>query len=491
MSITSFIRRRISTLLRERNLQRADMQSAEETIMKLNSENQALQTGFQELRTYLINNSIETVPPYPDKVNQVKLLKRSKQQLQEELDHLTHERSKLLTDLEELSEELTLLKANERQAQAQNSTVINVKQKIDSLRNQLSSLDRLNHPEPSRISFARQDSSDDSLRSFTSNEPRPTSFDAAAVPRPPNLEAQLRQKTQELNESNERLTTILEVSRRYEQHCYQLEKELHKVYGEGYHFVETEWRKKDVSIMKKIKDVIRRDTGYKPNQALHAEVIPQTVSTSAMTQTVSPPAGRILENSQMDDLSKKVDGMIKLVENIPLRSSPVVAHNHAERNTMAEALGDVLKTFREIQMKDSDLTKLTAAKLEIQTLQRTFEALQKRNVELENWVGQSRGGRQHQQQVFEEEDSDRPITQEEIDERIRQAHMRVAKLEAAGLLPEVPVVGETNTFAYNESAITNFTSDTSGVWTSPWSSGSSKKEEFVSPSFRPRAATFY
>ena len=55
-----------------------------------------------------------------------------------------------------------------------------------------------------------------------------------------------------------KLVAVLELSQRYEYHCYNLEKELSKVYGQNYQYQETNWRKKDVVFLKDLKRVVKR-----------------------------------------------------------------------------------------------------------------------------------------------------------------------------------------------------------------------------------------
>ena len=73
---------------------------------------------------------------------QIALLKRANSQLQDELAHFHRERGKLVGELDAISEELSLARANEQRPTTSAVATGDMKLKIDTLRVKLSSLER-------------------------------------------------------------------------------------------------------------------------------------------------------------------------------------------------------------------------------------------------------------------------------------------------------------------------------------------------------------
>ncbi|XP_055328246.1 golgin subfamily A member 6-like protein 7 [Paramacrobiotus metropolitanus] len=474
---------RISTLLRERNVQRVQMQSAEENILKFSGENEALRQTAYEYRQQM--EAIGNGNPFND--NQLALIKRDNQQLREELDALHREKQKLLFDLENLSEELALLKANERQNHENNQLATNLKDRIDTLRNQLSSLERRNSQRNGNAS------GESSAVDLSSSEPTPRND--SDIRRQAELEEQLLQYQRQLAETNQKLGRVLEMSQRYESHCYKLEKELYKIYGNSYQFVQTDWRHKDQDFIKNLKKTTA--TRSLPNYAQMPARKSTGVSVTTQTPAVPLPSNMRPERDElMDKLTDKVNGMVKMLERISPTNSPKSSRRKSvsEGHAVAAAFDDLLRSIRDGQTTNSvDLTKLTEAKLEIQGLQKAFRHLEEKNSNLESEIRLLRQQRTEDDRVSQNGsvDSNRPITQEEIDDRIMKAQLRAAQLHAAGLLPSFAPVGVTNPFLTNDSPGSNFTSNTSGVWELPWSPNGFDDDLAKTAQLRPRASTLF
>jgi hypothetical protein len=209
------------------------------------------------------------------------------------------------------------------------------------------------------------------------------------------------------------LVNILELSQRYEFHCYNLEKELSKIYGKNYQYVETDWRKKDNVLIENLRQVLKR-----------------TVETQ--TEPVAPP------------------------DSGHQSTHPASVHPFPSKK---------ISFFAATQTDaSSDATRLSQSRQEIQSLQRAYRSLQEKYKLMET-----------QLQDLSEDDGvyDEPITQAEINSRIVEAQKRVAQMETGAMFYSTPVLAASNPFASMESPEVNYTTEpSSGIWTS-WSSGSS------------------
>ncbi|OWA50552.1 hypothetical protein BV898_15064 [Hypsibius exemplaris] len=411
---------RISGLLRERNVQRADMQLAEESVSKLASENDALQKDMEDLRVQI--RQIADSSHQGDSV-QLSLLKRANSQLQDELNHFHRERGKLVSELESISEELSIAKANERQNQEDRGLSGDVKGKIDTLRIKLSSLERKRIQD---IDFqdGHESESEELHRSFNDNKPSTSAKTKQSTDRTSatpsqkiaELDTELKQKTRELSQCHRKLLTVLELSQRYESHCYNLERELSKIYGKNYQYVETNWRKRDTVFLKDLKEVVKRTIESQTETAaavvtIHPAPIPKTTSFFAATQTD------------------------------PSKESAKLAESREEVQRLNRALRSLEEKYQLLEMQLHDLS---------------------------------------------EDDGmyDEPITQAEIDAKIQEARKRIADADSqwgSVMHQDMPVLAASNPFAEMESQDLNATAaPSSGIWTS-WSSGSSNGPEGPRP----------
>ncbi|GAV03480.1 hypothetical protein RvY_13898 [Ramazzottius varieornatus] len=466
---------RISTLLRERNVQRTEMQSAEEAMAKLTSENEALHRSAAELRTYIANID-PSLQSQGDSL-QMANLRRSNQQLQEELQQFVRERNKLVVELEDLSEELTLAKANDRQNKEQHHLLVEMKSKVDSLRNNMVPSDRHNGLSPVTATTSRTKTvhNGPSFSPSTSRE----------------VDLVLEATTRELGETRNQLASILELSQRYELHCYNLEKELSKFYGKNYQYVETGWRKKDRSFLEKLSQTVKKGKAQHLNSntvQVHTSSKPKTLSAQS-TQTEAVPLSEPLNltrnsssrNAQMEELLKKVNSIIELIDKMSPNTSPLDGRRRAvQGQAIAQAVDDLLTSLRDGQSNGAslDLAKLNEARLEVQALQRAITELQAHNDFLRAEVGRLTTAVKTAEDADSQfDDEDTPITQAEVEEKIRQVRSQLVesvKSKNSGLLPANVLSG------FYQSPLTDYTAKTSGVW-SYSESNSSNGEDVNSP----------